>query len=155
MTMVKTKSHLFIGIAACVLLAAGYAPARSAEVYHGAVEGVVKDASGKPVEGAFVRLKNAEKRLGFMVISQEAGAFSAKQLPAGNYEVQGIGGDFQSKVSAPLPVPESGAAKVDLALTDKRAPDLAPAWPRRLPPEVAATMKLPEGAGKEIAETRC
>src|ERR1700752_1665307 len=143
--MVKTRNHLFVSLAAFVLLAAGYAPARSADVYNGAVEGVVKDASGKPVAGAFVRLKNAEKRLGFMVISQDGGAFSAKQLPAGNYEVQGVGGDFQSKLSGPVAVPEQGAAKVDLALTDKRAPDLAPAWPRRLPPEIAATMKLPEG----------
>jgi len=153
--MLKAKNQLLLSVAAFVLLAAGAAPARSADVYNGAVEGVVKDASGKPVAGAFVRLKNAEKHLGFMVISQEGGAFSAKKLPAGNYEVQGIGGDFQSKLSAPVAVPESGAAKVDLALTDKRGPDLAPAWPRRLPPEVAATMKLPEGAGKEIAETRC
>ena len=67
---------------------------------------MVKDASGNPVAGAFVKLRNTEKRLGFMVISQDGGAFSAKQLPAGNYEVQSIGGDFQSKWSAPVAVPE-------------------------------------------------
>jgi streptogramin lyase len=153
--MVKTRNHLFVSLAAFVLLAAGYAPARSADVYNGAVEGVVKDASGKPVAGAFVKLKNAEKSLGFMVISQDGGTFSAKQLPAGNYEVQSVGGDFQSKWSGPVAVPERGAAKVDLTLTDQRAADLTPAWPRRLAPEVAETMTLPAGAGKEIAETRC
>jgi streptogramin lyase len=154
--MIKIKNQALIGMAGFVLLAAGFPPARAADaVYNGVLEGVVKDASGKPVAGAFVRLKNAEKHLGFMVVSQDGGAFSAKELPAGNYEVQSVGGDFQSKISAPVAVPEKGSAKVDLALTDKRAADLAPAWPRRLPPEIAATMTLPEGAGKEIAEARC
>jgi hypothetical protein len=152
--MVTIRARLFSGLAAVALFSIA-TPAQSASPYHGTLEGVVKDASGKPVAGAFVRLKNAEKRLGFMVISQDGGAFSAKELPAGNYEVQSVGGDFQSKVSAAVAVPENGAAKVELALTDKRAADLAPAWPRRLPPEVAATMQLPEGPGKEIAETRC
>jgi mono/diheme cytochrome c family protein len=153
--MVKIKNQLVTSLAAFALFTIGFTPAQSADVYHGVVEGVVKDASGKPVAGAFVRLKNPEKRLGFMVISQDGGTFSAKELPSGNYDVQSIGGDLQSKVAAKIAVPENGTAKVDLALTDKRAPDLAPAWPRRLPPEVAATMTLPEGPGKEIAETRC
>ena len=59
--MLKAKNQLLVSMAAFVLLAAGSAPARSADVYNGALEGVVKDASGKPVSGAFVRLKNAEK----------------------------------------------------------------------------------------------
>src|SRR3954453_16713204 len=121
--MLKAKNQLLVSMAAFVLLAAGSAPARCADVYNGVVEGVVKDASGKPVAGAFVRLKNAEKRLGFMVISQDGGALSAKDRRAANYEVQSVGGDFQSKVSAAVAVPENGAAKVELALTDKRAAD--------------------------------
>jgi streptogramin lyase/cytochrome c5 len=153
--MFKMKNHALVGLAAFVLLTVGYTPARTADVYNGVLEGVVKDASGKPVAGAFVRLKNAGKHLGFMVVSQDGGAFSAKQLPAGNYEVQSVGGDFQSQWSAPVAVPERGSAKVDLALTDTRVPNLAPAWPRRLPPEVAENMTLPAGAGKELAETRC
>jgi streptogramin lyase len=153
--MVKIRNQIFLGLAAA-LLTVGFTPARSAESpYHGAVQGSVKDASGNPVAGAFVRLKNADMRLGFMVISQDGGTFTADKLPAGNYTVQSIGGDFQSKVSDPIAVPENGAAKVELALTDKRGPDLAHAWPRRLPPEVADTMDLPAGPGKEIAETRC
>src|SRR5687767_14002162 len=132
--MVKTKKQVLAGLAAVVLLVLGYTPAQSADIYKGTLEGVVKDASGNPVAGAFVKLRYTEKRLGFMVVSQDGGAFSAKQLPAGSYEVQSVGGDFQSKWSAPVAVPEQGSAKVDLALTDTRAPDLAPAWPRRLPP---------------------
>lgn len=36
----------------------------------GSLQGVVKSSSGDPVSGAFVKLKNAERRLTFMVISQ-------------------------------------------------------------------------------------
>jgi len=39
----------------------------------GSVQGVVNDASGKPVVGAMVRVQNAERRLTFMVPSQRPG----------------------------------------------------------------------------------
>src|SRR5215813_440968 len=62
----------------------------------GTVQGVVNDASGKPVAGAFVKLKNADRRLTFMVISQDGGRFEARDLPAGAYKVQGVGAGFES-----------------------------------------------------------
>ena len=91
-----------VGALAFGLLAASYgiAAAESGSPYDGAVEGTISDAAGKPVAGAFVRLKNPERRLSFMVISQDGGAFAAKELPAGHYDVQSIGGDFQSKPAA-------------------------------------------------------
>src|SRR5262249_46826838 len=39
----------------------------------GTLQGVVKNASGAPLAGAFVKMKNAERRLTFMVISQDQG----------------------------------------------------------------------------------
>src|SRR4051812_3926254 len=99
----------------------------------GSLEGVVKNAAGQPVSGAFVRLKNADKRLTFMVISQNGGAFSAKDLPPGNYTVQGVGGTNQSAISAPVAVATGKAAKIDVALTNSRGPMLTPAWPGRVP----------------------
>jgi streptogramin lyase len=139
------------------VVAAGlwHGPAAGVELYQGMVQGVVTDAAGQPVAGAFVKLRNSDKRLGFMVISQEGGTFAVRQLPAGNYQAQGVGGDFQSGWSAAVPVPEAGAIRIDLALTEPRKPDLAPAWPRRLPPEVAESMQLPPGPGKEMAEMLC
>src|SRR5205085_7479209 len=62
----------------------------------GSVQGVINDASGQPVTGAFVKLKNAERRLTFMVISQDRGQFDAKDLPAGIYSVQGVGAGYES-----------------------------------------------------------
>jgi hypothetical protein len=36
----------------------------------GVLQGVVKDSSGAPVAGALVKLKNGERRLTFMVVTQ-------------------------------------------------------------------------------------
>src|ERR1700741_2748157 len=86
------------------------------------VEGVVQDASGKPVTGAFVKLKNNERHLEFMVISQAQGRYSASNLPAGQYVVQGVGGGFQSNVSTPVQVAEGKTAKLVLSLSAKQGP---------------------------------
>src|SRR6266850_8320088 len=104
-----------------VLLSAGAVlvstqPVRAADE-RGSVQGVVNDASGQPVAGAFVKLKNAERRLTFMVISQDQGRFEAKDLPPGQYSVQGVGAGYQSDWFANVSVTASGSAKVGLSLT--------------------------------------
>ena len=86
------------------------------------VQGVVKNSSGTPVSGAFVKLKNEERRLTFMVISQAQGRYTASNLPPGKYVVQGIGGDMQSEVSLPVDVSAGRQATVDLSLTVQRTP---------------------------------
>ena len=59
---------------AALLFAAQAAQAASDR---GSVEGVVRDSAGQPVTGAFVKLRNSEARLTFMVISQTGGRFQA------------------------------------------------------------------------------
>src|SRR5207302_6611340 len=54
----------------------------------GMLQGVVKDAAGAPVAGAFVKMKNAERRLTFMVVSRAQGRYSAN-VPTGKYVIQG------------------------------------------------------------------
>ncbi len=128
----------------------------------GILHGVVKDAAGAPVAGAFVKLNNSERRLTFMVISQAQGRYSVNNLPNGKYTVQAIGGEFQSELSAPINLADTKPANVDLALTAKRAPQLPGAWPGRLPGEQVgeggeggrAAAALPEGEGKPIAVER-
>ena len=127
----------------------------------GNVQGVVSDASGKPVAGAFVKLKNDQKRLTFMVISREQGRFEAKDLPPGQYRVQGVAGDNQSEWFSNVTVAPGGEdAKVGLLLTGKRGPSLAPSWPQRVPEEqVDKAPKdetgLPEGTGRQLVAERC
>jgi len=129
----------------------------------GTLQGVIKDSAGAPVEGTFVKMKIAERGLTFMIVSQAQGRYLVSTLPAGKYVVQAVGGEFQSELSAPAIVAPGTPATVDLALTVKRAPQLAPAWPGRLPGELggeaeAATRQapvLPEGDGKPILEAKC
>ena len=125
----------------------------------GTLQGVVKNSSGAPVSGAFVKMKNAERRLTFMVISQAQGHYSVNSLPTGKYVVQGIGGDYQSDPSTPVEVAAGKPVTVDLSLTVARAPQLPGAWPGRLPGEQVgeggeggAGPALPEGEGKQIVE---
>ena len=129
----------------------------------GSVQGVVKNSSGAAVSGAFVKLKNEERRLTFMVISQAEGRYTASNLPAGKYLVQGIGGDMQSEMSSPVDAAAGRPATVDLSLTAQRAPALAGAWPGRQPGQQGGEAaggpstppNLPDGAGKQIALTKC
>jgi len=128
----------------------------------GVVEGVVKNASGQPVAGAFVRLRSDNRRpsLTFMVVSQDKGVFAAKDLPPGSYTVQAIGGTNQSAVSAPVAVTSGKPAKIDVALTASRGPMLAPAWPERVPEAQVAKVStnakdLPEGDGKQLVAEKC
>src|SRR2546429_9205596 len=112
------------------------------------LQGVVKDNAGTPIAGAFVKMKNAERRLTFMVISQAQGRFTAN-VPPGKYVVQGVGGEYQSALSAPKDVSAGRSTTVDVALTDKRAPHLPNAWPGRPPGQGGG-----EAAGTDRKSTR-
>src|SRR5215468_810172 len=110
----------------------------SAQSAAGTLTGVITDAAGSAVAGAFVQMKNAERRLNFMVITQEQGKYANDRLPAGKYVVQAIGGERQSAPSTPIEVTVGRASSADLSLTVARAPALPPAWPGRPPGERGA-----------------
>jgi streptogramin lyase len=145
---------------ACVL-AAGAALAMSmtarAEDARGKLEGVVSSADGQPVAGAMVKLVNAEGRLTFMVVSQDKGRYTAADLPPGQYTVQGVGGGFESTVSAAVAVEGGKSASVALLLVNPQGPPLPPAWPHRIPEEQikGVSQTLPDGNGKDLVEARC
>ncbi len=152
--MAMTGRLLAAGIAAtAMLLAAG--PVAAAD--NGSVQGVVNDASGQPIAGAFVKLKNDAMRLTFMVVSREQGRFEAKDLPPGQYRVQGVAGGHQSDWFTNVDVVSGGAAKVGLSLGKERGPMLPPAWPQRIPQAQANTvaLELPEGDGKALVMEKC
>jgi streptogramin lyase/mono/diheme cytochrome c family protein len=160
MILRNVNRQLAVGIATGAMLIAAQSVASAQN--NGTVTGVVNDASGQPVAGAFVKLKNDERRLTFMVVSKERGQFEAKDLPPGTYRAQGVGGNFQSGWFDNVRVTGSagGDAKVGLSLNQQRGPDLAPAWPHRLPEaDVLKASKdpndLPEGEGKALVAQHC
>jgi streptogramin lyase len=152
-------------VAAMALVAVVSCPgAASAQGTVGTLTGVITDGAGSAVAGAFVQMRNAERRLNFMVITQEQGKYSIDRLPAGKYVVQAIGGEYQSAPSNPVEVPAGKASSIDLSLTVERAPALPPAWPGRSPGERGAEAeaavggagpRLAEGEGKAIIEAKC
>ena len=151
------------GFAALALVATA-CPAALAQDTVGTLTGVITNAAGAPVAGAFVQMKNAERRLNFMVITQEQGKYSSNRLPAGKYVVQAIGGEHQSGPSAPVEVAVGKSSSVDLTLSVERAAPLPPAWPGRAPGERGAEAavatpgagpRLAEGEGKAIIEAKC
>jgi streptogramin lyase/mono/diheme cytochrome c family protein len=146
---------LTAGTAAGAILVAAQGIAIAQE--RGSIQGVINDAYGKPVAGAFVKLKNDERRLTFMVVSREQGQFDAKDLPPGQYRVQGVAGANQSDWFDKVQVTTGGSAKVGLALTHQRGPTLAPAWPQRIP-ELQVdkiALDLPAGDGKDLVAEKC
>jgi streptogramin lyase len=168
--MYRQTHKSIVGIAAIVLLAAGCSAEQTAQEdnslceaaaagnmdgHSSCIEGVVTDANGEPVAGAFVKLQDAEQRLGFMYISQENGRFTATKLPAGNFTVQGVGGDHESTWSEPVALAAHGAGLMNVSLNVERAPALPYAWPRRVSEATATLDTLPEGPGKDIASQKC
>ena len=154
-----SQVSLKVSVAVLAVAAVLCVPSIRAADYTGSLQGVVRNASGAHVSGAFVKFKNAERRLTFMVISQAQGRYTANNLPPGQYVVQGIGNGYQSEWSATAEVVEGRATTVDLSLTAPQAPMLPPAWPGRQPGQgggrAAEPIPLPEGPGKTIIETRC
>src|SRR5437773_1262085 len=84
------------------------------------ISGVVKNASGEPVEGALVRVRSADLGLTFMVVSQTQGRYSTPNLLPGKYTVEGIGGEYQSNPAGPAEVSIGAQAKMDLVLNVAR-----------------------------------
>lgn len=158
MTLRNVTRNLAVGIAAGVALVASQSAFAADD--RGSVQGVVNDASGKPVVGAMVKVKNEARRLTFMVPSQEGGRFEIKDLPVGQYTVQGVGGNFQSAVSAPVTVSPNAAASANVALSNARGPLLPPAWPQRIPEAQADKASkdfndLPNGENKLLVAQTC
>ena len=116
------------------------------------ISGVVKNASGEPVEGALVRIRSADLGLTFMVASQAQGQYSTPNLLPGKYTVEGIGGEYQSNPAGPAEVTSSSAqVKMDLVLNVARKPTTPKK--RRTQADYAATM--PDGPAKQLILTKC
>jgi streptogramin lyase len=116
-----------------------------------AVSGVVKNAAGQPLEGAFVRVHSAETRLGFLVVSQAGGRYTTPNLLPGKYTVEGIGGEYQSNPSMPVQVSAGQQAKLDIVLDVARKP--TPPRKRRTQADYAATM--PDEPAKQLILSKC
>ena len=124
---------------------------RPLEAQNTTVTGVVRNASGQPVEGAMIRVRSADLGLTFMVISQAQGRYSTPNLLPGNYTVDAVGGDYQSSRAEPVEARSGQQAQMDVRLNIGR--QTSPPRKRKTQAEHAADM--PEGPAKELVLSKC
>ena len=115
------------------------------------VMGVVKTASGQPIEGAFVRVRSADSGFTFLVISRAEGRYITPNLLPGQYTVEAIGGEYLSGLVGPIEVRSRQQEKIDLQLTTtrKQAP------PRKRLTQAEHAARMPEGPAKQLILTKC
>ncbi|MBF8305991.1 MAG: hypothetical protein HW398_1179, partial [Acidobacteria bacterium] len=135
-----------------VLLLAVIAFSRSPlEAQTTTVSGIVKNASGTPVEGATVRVRSTDLGLTFLVVSQAQGRYATPNLLPGKYVVEAFGGGYQSNPSGPVEVASGRPGKADAALTVAQ---------KVTPPEKRMTNAdyeklMPEADAKRLITSRC
>ena len=145
--MFRNASSRFVVLSAIMVFST--AAFTAGEEYSGAISGVVKYASGQAAAGAYVKAKNAERHLTYMVISQDQGRYRFKDLPPGKFEIQAIGGGMQSHAPVALELAAGQQTTANPTL-DGRQPDL----PKVLSAGDYESL-LPEGPGKALVKTRC
>ena len=113
------------------------------------ISGVIKDSAGQLVSGAFVRVRNTEKNLGFLVVSQQQGRYVTPNLLPGSYSVESFGGGFQAKGA--VEVASGRSATLDLSLSEQQPTSV----PRRRMLQADYQRMLPAGAAKQLVMSRC
>ena len=113
----------------------------------GSVGGVVKNRSGEPVVGAFVRVKNTDRRFSVTVISRERGRYNVSDLSPGTYTVESVGGGEQSE-NATVEIDSNRSPTVNLMLN-------APAPFKGNVPIAEMAALMPEGEAKTIIVGDC
>ncbi|OFV98889.1 MAG: hypothetical protein A3H28_08585 [Acidobacteria bacterium RIFCSPLOWO2_02_FULL_61_28] len=114
----------------------------------GAIAGSVKDPSGAPFKGAFVRARNAQTTLTMHVLSDPQGKYRMEGLPFGDYEVSIRAVGYRSEPKSAVKLSSETPVSLDFALQKSivRWTDLSDYQMREL---------LPEGKGKEEVVGRC
>ena len=141
------KTVMVLALAAALTAVGVSAQAQS----NSAVSGVVKDASGQPVAGAYVRVRSADLGFTFMVVSQEQGRYRTPNLLPGRYTVEGIGGEHQSSLTGPVEVRSGQLATMDVVLSAPRPPAVER---KRMTSDDYEAM-MPEGEAKTLLASRC
>ena len=115
------------------------------------VSGVVKSASGEPVEGAFVRVRSADMGVTFMVVSQAQGRYTTPNLAPGKYTIEAVGADHQSSPAGPIEVHSHQQEKMDVQLTAARKP----APPRKRLTQAEHAARMPDAPAKQLILAKC
>jgi len=126
--------HPFLhrGLFCCTVIAAGllvFAYVGTAAAQTGQITGTVKDALGRPLGGARVRLEASDGSVAGQTTANEQGAFGFSNVSPGSYVVVGEQEGFETATSV-VTVSAGGHSSAELALTSRQALELAVAAKR-------------------------
>lgn len=114
----------------------------------GAISGTIKDPTGTPFQGAFIRVRNEQRKITMSVLSDKQGHYRVPNLQPGEYDLKATAIGYKSDPRIGVKVSASGAASLDFALQKVAVTwsDLTVDQGRKL---------LPEGKGKEMLFAQC
>jgi len=112
------------------------------------ISGVVKDPSGAPFRGAFVRAQNQQSKISVNVLTDAQGLYRIKNLAPGEYQLRVTATGFKTDPRSGVKLGAGDDASLDFALQQGtvRWSDLSLYQGKTL---------MPEGKGKEILTGQC
>lgn len=114
----------------------------------GTITGTVKDPSGAPFKGAFVRARNEKTKITVSVLSNQQGQYRIQDLAPGDYELRVSAVGFKSDPRVGIKVAAGQPQSFDFSLQKGmvRWSDLS---------LYQGKMLLPDGKGKDVLFERC
>ena len=97
-------------LVACSVAWSAYGPA------DGTISGTVRNSTGAPFQGAFVRARNVKTKTTVNVLSDKQGRFRVQNLPPGDYEIRGTAIGYKDDVRSGVKVTGGQAQSMDFAL---------------------------------------
>ncbi|HYR87293.1 MAG TPA: carboxypeptidase regulatory-like domain-containing protein [Terriglobia bacterium] len=97
-------------LVACSVAWSAYGPA------DGTISGTVRNSTGAPFQGAFVRARNVKTKTTVNVLSDKQGRFRVQNLPPGDYEIRGTAIGYKDDVRSGVKVTGGQPQSLDFAL---------------------------------------
>lgn len=103
--------------ASVLMLSAAPAAFSQSNSINGALQGLITDASGAPIPGASVTLKNAQNGFTRTLVTDSEGRYIAPNLPLGTYSVSASSGTFAPLTKTGIVLTAGSELTVDESLT--------------------------------------
>ena len=80
------------------------------------ISGTVRNSTGAPYRGAFVRVRNLKATMTFNVLSDSAGRYRVQNVPPGDYEIRATAIGYKDDVRSGVKLPANGSRSLDFTL---------------------------------------
>src|SRR5438128_8090183 len=80
------------------------------------ISGTVKNSTGAPFRGAFVRVRNEKTTMTFNVLADGQGRYSVQNVPPGDYEIRATATGYKDDVRSNVKVNSADSQSFDFSL---------------------------------------